>query len=325
MNFEKFAFVYDSNVLKGHATSSIYSVMTIVGSPVVFNPLLKDSIERWSLSTMSGDSIEAWLFEQNHFHDVIRLLSALTKNREKIELVSFFIEKQFSYLLICLGLMSKDFMAETPKLAEEVNKLYDDYLHYKKGIAKNDDSGNMLSMFDFVAKQRISCHRYQGLADFFKEPRSIEELNILKKAYEKNDINVDNILSEFSYARFFADFITKKDVKQVKASTDTGEKIRRAMETSKKNYYFSIRQNLGNNTDTDFTDTIAHTLLMVSEYSISKICGTSDVKSISSEDRLLFIMVWILFQGNENGWFMSKNTFGKIEELFNSLRKSLNV
>lgn len=42
-------------------------------------------------------------------------------------------------------------------------------------------------------------------------------------------------------------------------------------------------------------------------------------------DRYLFIIVWSLFQGKKNEWMFSKDIFQKIRELFESVKKELNV
>ena len=319
------ALLYDSFVLN-QVRSKLYSVLSFTGNAAYINALASDLINDFGLIEIEDADIKKWIDDAQRSVKLLALLGRLAESKDKIGIISYFVDKNYGLYLFLFGML----FPEIDKAGDDITALIEYvYKHYSKKTFRDDGAIDLKDNFE------ILNHYVKGLVytqtEFAKyrpyytdNSRKVEDLiNALKTVY--SDDIPDKLLSEFM---FYSKDIVKKyqslGVNDVRCTKNAGERLQSAVHlmTNCDSISFSF---IHENDNKDNVRKLVVILLKLVEYNMCKLYDTRDVKGLTENERYLFVIVWTLFQGKKNEWMFSKEIFHKIRDLFESVKKELNV
>ena len=319
------ALLYDSFVLN-QVRSRIYSVLSFTGNAAYINALASDLINDFGLAGIEDADIKTWVDDAQRGVKLLALLGKLAENKDKIGIISYFVDKNYGLYLFLLGMLFPEIDKAGDDIAGFIEYVYK---HYSKKTIRDDGDIDLKDSFE------ILNHYVKGLVctqtEFAKyrpyytdNSEKVDNLlNALKTVY--SDDIPEKLLSEFM---FYSKDIVKKyqslGVNDVRCTKNAGERLQSTIRLMTNNDSINISFTLEND-NSDGVRKLVTILLKLVEYNMCKLYDTKDVKDLTENDRYLFVIVWSLFQGKKNEWMFSKDVFQKIRDLFESVKKELNV
>lgn len=327
MTFENVAYLFDSSMLGGDKSSSIYGVLSFVGNSLLIPAYAKETVAQLKFSVTDEYDLSEVLNDPEKSESLFNLLIKVYDDVEQLGITSYFIEKDYSAFIYLMGLMLTNVQADEPNFRTHLDNLYFAYQKvYDDGI-KRDSISETVTVFN----QRIQ-HLLQTQKEhqFFKsllneKGRQLSEQISILQLLEKDSESDFMVADYFFYTKQLTEIYKENGVHDIYASSYAAERFSKAIGRFFKSAEVNLNASGQPDEDYETVSQLARILLMISDYYVGKIVETKDIKELDEMDRYLFVIVWMILHGGENNMFINGSSYDVIKDVFLSLKKGMDV
>lgn len=327
MTFENVAYLFDTTMLGTEKPSSIYGVLSFVGSSLYIPAYAKEAISQFNISATEGDSISELLSDPEKSESIFHLLISVYDDVEKLGITSFFIEKNYSAFVYLMGVLASNNKVDDSNFRTYLDNLYCAYQsEYPDGI-KRDNIEETVTVFN----QRIqSLLQTQKDHHYFKSLlsenacRLSEQLSLLKMI-EKDNKDAFTLADDFFYTKQLVDTYKEKGVRNVYVSPDAAKRFSDAVGRFLYAPEVCVNQSGQTKDEYDMVSNLARIIMKISNHYMGKIVDTKDIRNLDDIDKYLFVIVWMIMHGGDNNMFINGRSYNLIKEVFVSLKKDMSV
>lgn len=327
MTFENVAYLFDTTVLGIEKNSSVYGVLSFVGSSVYIPAYVKETINRFNCPVSDEDGISELLNDPEKSEFLFNLLIKLYDDIEKLGITSFFIEKDYSAFIYLMGLMVTSVNVEDSNFRKHLDNLYYAYqTTYSDGI-KRDGIDETVTLFN-QRIQHLLLTQKEHL--FFKNllsenGRKLSEQIIISKVLERDTSDDFMVADYFFYAKQLIDNYKEKNVHTIYTSDNSAKRFTEATGRFFMNSEVSLNVISCHDDDYLIVSQLARLILLISNHYVGKIVKTKEIKDLDEIDKYLFVIVWMILHGGDNNMFINGRSYEVIREIFLSLKKDMDI
>jgi len=327
MTFENVAYLFDSSMLGGDKSSSIYGVLSFVGNSLFIPAYAKETVAQLNFSVTDEYNLSEVLNDPEKSESLFHLLINVYDDVEKLGITSFFIEKNYSAFVYLMGVMASNIKIDDPYFRTYLDNLYYAYQNeYSDGI-KRDNIEETVTIFN----QRIQdLLQIQKEHHFFKSllsesGRKLSEQLSLLKMIEKDNYDAFTLADNFLYTKQLINTYKEKGVHSVYVSSDAAKRFSDAM--GRFLYVPEVCVNESSQAKEEYVmvSHLARIIMKISNHYMGKIVDTKDIRNLDEMDRYLFVIVWMIMHGGDNNMFINGRSYDLIKDVFMSLKKDMSV
>lgn len=327
MTFENVAYLFDSSMLGGDKSSSIYGVLSFVGNSLLIPAYAKETVAQLNFSVTDEYDLSELLSDPEKSESLFHLLIKVYDDVEKLGLTSIFIEKNYSAFVYLMGVMATNIKVDDPNFRTYLDDLYYAYRNeYTDGI-KRDNIEETVTIFNQRIQNLLLTqkehHYFKSLLS--ESGRKLSEQLSLLKLIEKDNDDAFTLADNFFYAKQLIDTYKKKGVHNVYVSPDSAKRFSDAV--GRFLYAPEVCVNKSNQAKEEYVmvSHLARIIMKISNHYMGKIVDTKDIRNLDEMDRYLFVIVWMIMHGGDNNMFINGRSYDLIKDVFMSLKKDMSV
>lgn len=327
MTFENVAYLFDSSMLGGDKSSSIYGVLSFVGNSLLIPAYAKETVAQLNFSVTDEYDLSEVLNDPEKSESLFHLLIKVYDDVEKLGITSFFIEKNYSVFVYLMGVMVTNVKIDDPYFRAYLDNLYYAYQNkYSDGI-KRDNIEETVTLFN----QRIQNilltqkehHYFKSLLS--ESCRKLSEQLSLVKMIEKDNNDPFTLADNFFYTKQLMDIYKEKGVHSVYVSPDAAKRFSDAVRRSLYEPEVCVNKSSQAKEEYVMVSHLARIIMKISNHYMAKIVDTKDISNLDEMDRYLFVIVWMIMHGGDNNMFINGRSYDLIKDVFMSLKKDMSV
>ena len=327
MTFENVAYLFDSSMLGGDKSSSIYGVLSFVGNSLFIPAYAKETVAQLNFSVTDEYNLSEVLNDPEKSESLFHLLINVYDDIEKLGITSFFIEKNYSAFVYLMGVMASNIKIDDPYFRTYLDNLYYAYQNeYSDGI-KRDNIEETVTIFN---------HRIQNLLQtqkehhFFKSllsesGRKLSEQLSLLNMIEKDNYDAFTLADNFFYTKQLINTYKEKGVHSVYVSPDAAKRFSDAVGRFLYAPEVCVNESSQAKEEYVMVSHLARIIMKISNHYMGKIVDTKDIRNLDEMDRYLFVIVWMIMHGGDNNMFINGRSYDLIKDVFMSLKKDMSV
>ena len=327
MTFENVAYLFDSSMLGGDKSSSIYGVLSFVGNSSFIPAYAKETVAKLNFSVTDEYNLSEVLNDPEKSESLFHLLINVYDDVEKLGITSFFIEKNYSAFVYLMGVMASNIKIDDPYFRTYLDNLYYAYQNeYSDGI-KRDNIEETVMIFN----QRIQdLLQTQKEHHFFKSllsesGRKLSEQLSLLKMIEKDNSDAFTLADNFFYTKQLINTYKEKGVHSVYVSPDAAKRFSDAVGRFLYAPEVCVNESSQAKEEYVMVSHLARIIMKISNHYMGKIVDTKDIRNLDEMDRYLFVIVWMIMHGGDNNMFINGRSYDLIKDVFMSLKKDMSV
>lgn len=327
MTFENVAYLFDSSMLGGDKSSSIYGVLSFVGNSLFIPAYAKETVAQLNFSVTDEYNLSEVLNDPEKSESLFHLLINVYDDVEKLGITSFFIEKNYSAFVYLMGVIASNIKIDDPYFRTYLDNLYYAYQNeYSDGI-KRDNIEETVTIFN----QRIQdLLQTQKEHHFFKSlmsesSRKLSEQLSLLNMIEKDNYDAFTLADNFFYTKQLINTYKEKGVHSVYVSPDAAKRFSDAMGRFLYAPEVCVNESSQAKEEYVMVSHLARIIMKISNHYMGKIVDTKDIRNLDEMDRYLFVIVWMIMHGGDNNMFINGRSYDLIKDVFMSLKKDMSV
>lgn len=326
MTFENVAYLFDNTILGVEKSSSVYGVLSFVGSSLYIPAYAKETIDQCKFSVAEVGALSELLQDPVKSESLFNLLIKLYDDIDKLGITSFFIEKDYSAFTYMMGLMVTNINVDNPNFRTYLDNLYFAYnKSYSDGIQRNsvDDT---VTVFNQRIQNLLQTQKEHG---FFRQllseyGRNLNDQVAVLKMLEKD--NEDYMVADsFFYTKQLIDIYKSKSVHDVYASPNAGKRFSDSIGLFYKAADVNVIIRSQYDEEYEMVSRLAQIIMMIANYYVGKIVDLKGLREFDDIDKYIFVIVWMILHGGDNNMFINGRSYEVIKEMFLSLKKDMDV
>lgn len=324
MNFEELAYLFDSSILGDREGESVGVVQSYIGNPLYLQTYAREALDKFDYISLEDIDINDWLKKQDNIESLVDFLLNLYEDFGKLNVTSFFIEKDYTLFIYLIGLLIPSSEISDPSFRINIDNLYIAYKNYYNDGIKRDTIVDTITVFNERVESLICSDiehvKFKTLLQ--EKKRSIgDQLLLFQKIASEADGFI--ITDYFFYVKQLHDIYHNKGIKNIYATEDVANRF---MEATKRFHKSSdgivnIKKTFYDKDELVYK--FARFIMMLSSFYIEKIFDIKDVKTVDEEEKYLYVILWLLFQSGDSYMFINNNTYEVMKDVFMSLKKEI--
>lgn len=327
MTFENVAYLFDSSMLGGDKSSSIYGVLSFVGNSLLIPAYAKETVAQLNFSVTDEYDLSEVLNDPEKSESLFHLLIKVYDDVEKLGITSFFIEKKYSAFVYLMGVLSTNIKVEDPNFKTYLDNLYYAYQNeYSDGI-KRDNIEETVTIFNqriqYILQTQKEHHFFKSLLS--ESGRKLSEQLSLLKLIEKDNHDAFTLADNFFYTKQLINTYKEKGVHSVYVSPDAAKRFSDAVGRFLYAPEVCVNESSQAKEEYVLVSHLARIIMKISNHYMGKIVDTKDIRNLDEMDRYLFVIVWMIMHGGDNNMFINGRSYDLIMDVFMSLKKDMSV
>lgn len=327
MTFENVAYLFDSSMLGGDKSSSVYGVLSFVGNSLIIPSYAKDTVAQLHFSVTEDCDLSELLNDPEKSESLFNLLIKVYDDVEKLGITSFFIEKDYSAFIYLLGLMVTNVKVDDPNFTSHLGNLYSAYKNEYPDGFKHDNIEETVTIFNQRVQDLLQSQKdFNCFRSLLNESgRKLSEQISLLQMVEKNNNDAFMLADSFFYTKQLIDTFKEKEVHNVYASPNAAKRFTDALGYFLYKPEVSVNESSQTKEDYVMVSHLARIILKMFNHYMNKIVDAKDVCNLDEIDKYLFVITWMILHGGDNNMFINGRSYDLIMEVFVSLKKDMSV
>lgn len=311
--------VSDSNFITADSKIQMYGIVAVSGSSDSIEKVAANFNEKIPNGCSSLSSFENWMNDPENQNKILSILTSLYLDSNRCSFHCYISDHTFSKFLFVMRTLLPELNLGDTLVQKEIETLYIDF-------------DKTLLLFDSAS---INKDMISKVLSFIDQESKIKKLNGLCELLSKTTFNIDKIeknltllstadLSLFDYANYshmlfillpkFGDKVvwaSEHSLVGLKFCKDTVSQVLKQGKNE-----FELKKIC-----IDESDSIVmfiRRLMLLFHYSWNHFHEVEKINILNENERLIIVIIWMLFQSSNSGWMITTEDFDKLKQLLDN-------